>query len=339
MRIGIIGSGFGLYGLLPAFNSLKGCEVVAICGRKTERLSKYCNHIGLDKIYTDWESMLKDERLDSIAIAVAPSAQFEIANAAMKKGIHVFAEKPLTATLAQAKKLLSLATKKKVITAVDFIFPEIAEWKKAKELVDRKTYGELKSIVVKWDFQSYSIKNKIYSWKTDVSEGGGALSFFSSHSLYYIEHFAGEIKKMESRLTYPTKGDFHKSDIAVDLVLLFKNGATGQVHVCCDVPNTNRHQVVLECEKATLILGSVKGITDSFSLKVVSKGKTKRIVVKKEKTKYKEEDERVVVVKRIAEKFIKACRTRKPMSPSFKEGARVQKLIEDIRIANPAKRR
>jgi hypothetical protein len=28
MRVAIIGSGFGLYGLLPAFNAIKGCEVV-----------------------------------------------------------------------------------------------------------------------------------------------------------------------------------------------------------------------------------------------------------------------------------------------------------------------
>ena len=53
--MGIIGSGFGLYGLLPAFNSIKKCQVVSMCGKKTDRLVNYCKGIGLNNIYTDWK--------------------------------------------------------------------------------------------------------------------------------------------------------------------------------------------------------------------------------------------------------------------------------------------
>ena len=63
VKVGIIGSGFGLYGLLPAFNSTKDCKVVSICGSKTQRLVNYCQSIGLKKIYTDWQTMLREEKL------------------------------------------------------------------------------------------------------------------------------------------------------------------------------------------------------------------------------------------------------------------------------------
>ena len=87
MKIGIIGSGFGLYGLLPAFHSIPDCHVVAICGKKTERLSNYCKSIGLDAIYTDWKKMLADEKLDAVAIAVIPSVQYE-SRLILKKPVH-----------------------------------------------------------------------------------------------------------------------------------------------------------------------------------------------------------------------------------------------------------
>ena len=146
MRIGIIGSGFGLYGLLPAFNSTKGCKVVALCGRKTERLTNYCESIGLTHVYTDWEEMLDQEKLDAVAIAVPPDVQYKIAKQAIKKGLHIFAEKPLAANLAQAKELFLLSKQKKIITAVDFIFPEINEWQKLKSIIVSKKYGDLKVI-------------------------------------------------------------------------------------------------------------------------------------------------------------------------------------------------
>lgn len=192
LKIGIIGSGFGQYGLFPAFNSVKNCKVVAICGERRKQLVKYCESIGFKNIYADWRLLLKNEKLDAVALAVTPRAQYKIAKAAINKGLHVFAEKPLAANVRQARELLSLARKKKIVHGIDFIFPEIAEWKKTKELLDKRTFGKLEHISVNWDFLSYDIKNKISSWKTSVADGGGALSFYFSHGLYYLEHLAGK---------------------------------------------------------------------------------------------------------------------------------------------------
>src|SRR3989344_5483712 len=212
VKIGIIGSGFGLYGLLPAFNSTPACKVISICGKKTERLVNYCKSNGLKKIYTNWQEMLDKEKLDALAIAVTPNAQYEIAKAAIKKGLHVFAEKPLAASYAQANELQKLASKRKIVTAVDFIFPEIEEWKKVKQLLETKKYGNTTNISVNWDFLSYDVKNKIKSWKTDVSEGGGALSFYFSHTLHYLEYFAGEINDIRGLLSY-SKESLHGGEV------------------------------------------------------------------------------------------------------------------------------
>ncbi len=329
MKVGIIGSGFGLYGLLPAFNSIPDVKVVAICGKKSERLLTYCKSIQLTKVYTNWEEMLEKEQLDAVAIAVVPSAQYKIVKVAIKKGIHIFAEKPLTSKYEEAKELLLLATKKKLTTTVDFIFPEIEEWQKAKELLDKKVYGELKHISVNWDFLSYDIKNKVSSWKTDLKEGGGVLSFYGSHSLYYIEYFVGTVSKLATTFTY-SKESKNGAETGVDMVVTFKNKATGQVHISCNTIGLQQHKLVFFCEKGTLVLESESGVTENFTLTIHTENKKKVIAVKKLKTK-KNEDERVRTVEKLVTRFVEGVKKRVQVTPSFKEGVRVQELIEKIR--------
>lgn len=331
IKIGIVGSGFGLYGLLPAFNSTKGAKVAAICGKKTHRLLNYCKSIGLKKIYTDWQVMLMEEKLDAIALAVIPKAQYKIAKVAIGRNLHIFAEKPLAATYVQAKELLRLATKKKIIHAIDFIFPEIEEWKKVKQLIDKKSFGKLKYISINWDFLSYDIKNKIVSWKTNVVEGGGALSFYFSHALYYLEYFAGQITDIKSLLAY-SNGSTNSGEVGVDLLLKFKNNIKGYSHLRCDASGLNRHQLIFHFEKGIIILENENSITDNFIIKIYTGTKIDKLYLPKKRSRIGDEDERVRVVKRLAAKFVNSCIQGKPMIPSFKEGVRVQELIEKIRL-------
>lgn len=332
IKVGIVGSGFGLYGLLPAFNYTPGCKVVAICGRKTERLVNYCQSIGLKKIYTDWQNMLDEEELDALAIAVTPNAQYEIAKVAIEKNLHIFAEKPLAATLTQSRELLRLATRKKITHAIDFIFPEIEAWKKVKQLIDKKMYGKLEQIDLKWDFLSYDIKNRISSWKTDVALGGGALSFYFSHCLYYLEYFAGKILSFKSSLFY-SKESMNRGEVGLELILKFKNNITGQAHFSCNNRDLYKHQLIFRCENGSIILENEKSITSNFIIKIYMKNNIKRMPVPKE-TIINNEDERVRLVKKIAARFIDACIHRKQITPSFKEGIRVQELIEMIRTSH-----
>lgn len=111
-KVAIIGSGFGMYGLLPAFSRIKGCKVTSICGKNSERMMSYCTKIRI-KRYTSWKEMIQIEKPDALAIAVIPKQQYKIAKYALENGIAVFAEKPLTTSVTTAFRLKQLAKKKK----------------------------------------------------------------------------------------------------------------------------------------------------------------------------------------------------------------------------------
>lgn len=335
LKIGIIGSGFGLYGLLPAFNSIKNCQVVAICCRKKEQLALYRKRIGLAKIYADWRILLEYKELDAIALAVTPNAQYQIARAAVNRGLHIFAEKPLAATVAQAKQLFNLAKKNKITHGIDFIFPEIAQWKRVKELIDHKTFGKLKHISVNWDWLSGDIKNKRSTWKTSIAEGGGALAFYFSHGLYYLEHFAGRITDIKSLFTYAEE-NVGGGEVGVDMLLKFQLGITGYAHISCNSRGFVRHKLIFQCENGVIVLENKNAVVNKFIIKTYDQNGMKQLTVSKDRSR-KNEDERVKIVSKIATRFVNSCISRQQISPSFKEGLRVQELIDMVRAKKISK--
>jgi len=312
LNIGIVGSGFGSVGLLPAFKSVKGCKVVSVCTNRSQ-----------------WPALLERADLDAVAIAVPPQAQYRIAKAAIKKGLHVFAEKPLAATSAQARELYALARKKNITHGIDFIFPEIAEWKKVKSLLDSKKFGKLIHVSVQWKWQSRDSRLKKWSWRTKIKEGGGALSFYFSHGLYYLEHFAGKIIDAEVLFLY-AKGNPYDGESGFDLNLKFKKGITGSICLSSDSRGQARHTLVFTCECGVIVLENKGAVVDNFIVKTYSVAGEKRVRVPKDKQ-LKKEDERVKIVRILAKRFVRACMRRQQMVPSFAEGLRIQELIDRIR--------
>ena len=334
-KVAIVGSGFGMYGLLPAFSRIKECKVVSICGKNSEMMLNNCKKLGLNR-YTDWREMLQKEKPDAVAIAVIPSHQYEIAIYALENGMAVYAEKPLTTSFDTSLELNKLAKKKRLPNMLDFLFPEIPEWHAAKKAIENGLIGEILKVNVDWTFLSYDLMNHIKSWKTDVKQGGGALSFYFSHVFYYLEYFLGRIKNIECNFSSSEKS-LNKGETGTDMPISFENGCVGNAHM--DISNTDqqKHKVEFHAEGKTMILQNFNSnFVDNFELILnTSKGIEKIKPDMLLDSSYDEsEDPRVKVIKPIAERFINWCNTGNTAKPDFEDGLRVQELIKMARISN-----
>ena len=69
--------------------------------------------------YGDMASLLAD--VDAVTIVVPTPAHFEVAKAALEAGKHVFIEKPITATLEQADKILEIASRNGLIVQIGHV--------------------------------------------------------------------------------------------------------------------------------------------------------------------------------------------------------------------------
>jgi len=216
---------------------------------------------------------------------------------------------------------------------LDFIFPEIPEWLATKNLLKSGSIGKIGKTNVTWNFMSYDLQNQIKSWKTDVEQGGGALSFYFSHVLYYLEYFLGRIKTIQSKFIL-SKKSLNKGETGIEMKLLFKNGCTGNVFLDIASTKEQTHRIEFTGKNESIILqNNTDSFVDNFELVCKKFNKTNKIFPEKNLNYANDtsEDPRVKIVVSIAERFIKWCNTGIESKPNFQDGLRVQELIDMVR--------
>jgi predicted dehydrogenase len=279
-RVAVAGSGFGLYGVLPAFQRIPECAAVGIFGESSERLLDYCGRTGVP-FFSDWRVMLDECRPDALAVAVIPRHQHEILACALERGIAVFAEKPLAVELGQAGELLEQARAKKAANMMDFLFPEIPEWSRARELLEQGAIGPVRHFRMNWRFQSHDIRNQLEGWKTRPAEGGGALSFYFSHVFYNLEFFLGKMRALRCELVHrpETPG---AGETGVNLAVEFENASAGEVIFDCAYAGGQEHAWEFQGEAGSLALQkTLESFTRGFELTRRPKnGAVEKVVVK-----------------------------------------------------------
>lgn len=329
IRVGIIGSGFGLYGLAPAFQQVENCKVVGICGKKSDRLTDYCGEANIPFITEDYNELLSRTELDILAIATSPDQQFKIAKKALEKGIHVFAEKPLGVNSAEVKQLIELAEKNKLKNCVDFIFIQHPAFIEVKKSIKNHSNEHLKSIEMSWQFESYDLKNSIKGWKTDAKKGGGAISFYLSHVLHYLEWFESEISQIQLVKSETSDKSLNRAETYVQIQGLFTSGTKWSIDFNCDNKLENHHEIKFHFNSKTLLLKTKDSQID-FGLQVIY-DKTTETIELIELDADDRYDSRIPFIYQLANKFVASIATDKMDYPTFREGLRVQELIDQLK--------
>lgn len=91
----------------------------------------------------DFRDLLKDRRIDAVAIATPAHTHYEIALAALKAGKHVLVEKPLAQTSAQASHLIAEAERRGRVLMVDHTFIYTPAVRKIRDLIRDRVVGDV----------------------------------------------------------------------------------------------------------------------------------------------------------------------------------------------------
>lgn len=333
LKVAVFGAGFGAYCLTPAFQCDPRTEVSLLCSPSAERRNAAIRKYGVGFGCATLEEALDHGPFDIAAIAVPPVAQHDIAMACLARGIPVLAEKPLAANTASAQAAAAQAERAGVPTAIDFQFPEIDAWREAKRRLDEGDIGQLRHVVVTWLMESHDIRNRLSGWKTDRAAGGGVMSHFGSHTLYYLEWLCGQIADAHTRLD-TTPGLRTSGDTLANLALRFQSGASGSVCLCSAAPAGTGHRIELYGETGMLALVNEPPDHVAFQLYAASReapAPQPIMPAEPDRAVREGEDPRVVPIARLVRRFVDTVKTGGTFTPGFREGLRVQLLLDDIR--------
>ena len=247
MKIGILGFGSmgktHLYSInnIPFFFSTKiECEVVAVCTKNIENAKKAAEQFGIPFFTNNEDDIIYNDEIDIVDICTPNIYHYETAKKAILAGKHIYCEKPLAVTYAQAKELAALAREKGVICGIVFNNRFLSPILKAKEIVDDGKIGRVLSFSIKYLHSSALDTVKKAGWKQDKDIcGGGVLFDLGSHAVDLIYYLCGEFDSVlgKSQIAYPVRTGVNgerwqtNADEAFYMLATLKNGAHGTIEV------------------------------------------------------------------------------------------------------------
>lgn len=151
--------------------------------------------LGIDttRLYPDYATMARAEakRRDGIkAVAIVTPNHMHAGPAIefLKRGIHVICDKPLTATMAEAKRLAKVAQEAKALFILTHNYTAYPMIRQAREMIARGDLGTLRVVQVEYlqDWLAASVESqgsKQAEWRIDPARagGGGAIGDIGTH--------------------------------------------------------------------------------------------------------------------------------------------------------------
>jgi len=111
-------------------------DMKALCGRDAAAVAQAAHQLGWQGYETDWRKLIARNDIGLIDVSTPGDSHAEIAIAAAENGKHVFCEKPLANTLAEAKQMLAAVKRAGVVNMVHFNYRRVPAVQLAKQLID-----------------------------------------------------------------------------------------------------------------------------------------------------------------------------------------------------------
>lgn len=133
---------------LQQFLSHPRVEVVAICDVDENTLKKAAELVPNARTYTDWRELLKKESkiIDSVNVSVPDHNHFIISNEAIRKGKHLYCQKPMCHDVAEIRQLTQAAAKADVVTQLGTQHASGEGDRTAVELIKKGVIGKIKQV-------------------------------------------------------------------------------------------------------------------------------------------------------------------------------------------------
>jgi predicted dehydrogenase len=244
IRLGMVGGGEGAFiGAVHRIASRIDDQYELVAGALSstpERARRSGEELGLahDRIYDSYEFMAKAEAkrpdgIEAVSIVTPNHMHAGPVIAFLEAGVHVICDKPLTVSLAEAKRMRAAAEKSGRIFALTHNYTGYPLVRRMREMVQGGDLGVIRLVQVEYaqDWLTGPTEksgNKQAEWRTDPkrSGAGGALGDIGTHAFNLADYVAGlELTELSADLT--AFGEGRTLDDNVQILMRYANGARG----------------------------------------------------------------------------------------------------------------
>ncbi len=218
-------------------------ELIAGAFSSTEEKSKAsAAELGIDdsRAYATYKDMaMREARLkngiEAVSIVTPNHLHYVVAREFLKRGIHVICDKPLTSTLADAKKLVKAAEDSGALFVLTHNYTAYPMIRQARAMIESGDIGDIRVIQAEYpqDWLSTKLEDsgqKQAGWRTDPerSGAGGCIGDIGTHA-YNLACFVTGLEATSLCADIDTFVEGRELDDNAHVLLRFEDGAKGML--------------------------------------------------------------------------------------------------------------
>lgn len=243
VRVGVIGVGIMGSGHAKRFQNgeITGAHLAAVCDIDPAQRAKWTGV----PTFASADELIASKTVDAVIIATPHYAHTTIGIAALKAGLHVLVEKPISVHKADCERLIAAHRNRKQVFSTMFQMRTEPHYRRLRDLIRAGELGEIQRVI--WIITNWFRTEAYYAsggWRaTWAGEGGGVLMNQCPHNLDLLQWFVGMPKRIRA---FCHLGKYHNIEVEDDVTayLEFPNGATGVfVTTTGEAPGTNRLEI------------------------------------------------------------------------------------------------
>lgn len=218
-------------------------ELVAGCFSSTAEKSQASGaDLGLptDRVYDSFDDMARREArlkqgIEVVAIVTPNHVHYAAAKPFLRRGIHVICDKPLTATLTEARRLVRVADASKSLFVLTHNYTAYPMIRQAREMISAGELGDLRVVQVEYpqDWLSEPLETtgqKQAGWRTDPAQSGagGCIGDIGTHAFNLAGFVTGlELEALAADLHRFVDG--RRLDDNAHVMMRYVGGARGML--------------------------------------------------------------------------------------------------------------
>jgi predicted dehydrogenase len=253
VRVAVVGAGYWGINHVRAFSHARGCELVAVCDRDDKALARAEELAPRARRVHEFSEALADD-VDAVVLATPAVAHAEQSLQALAAGKHVFVEKPMALSAADAEAVVDAAARAKKTLMVGHLMLYHPGYERLRELVRGGELGEV--------YYVYALRVNLGRLRRDEN----ALWSFAPHDLSMILDLLGATPS-----TVAARGQAYLQPGVEDVVFVnlgFADGKMAQVQLSWLDPRKERRLTVVGSKKMV----ELDDVQPSEKLRIYDKG-------------------------------------------------------------------
>ena len=229
-------NGWGLIGtgriaddrILPGINAHAGNKLIGVVSRDPARAEIFAKKFGAQHAYTRYEDLLANPEVTVVAIHTPNSQHADQAVAAARAGKHVFCDKPMATSVADAERIVRECEKAGVKLGINFHNRFMPCFIEARRIIASGEIGDVHHVQLEAS-PGARPGGRLGTWRTDAATAGLGTTYSIGVHVYDILRYllASEVALVSAFFDKP-RGVMEEINASL---LRFANGAIAQLSV------------------------------------------------------------------------------------------------------------